>query len=80
MRDYGLSKPKTISPPRIVAPVEKEACPHCKGVTLFEIEIDVAVALLKHGGIGVGRYLGCAACPYASPMFIAAVEPGVDKS
>lgn len=77
MRDYGLANLKTVGPPRLGSSVDME-CPACSGKTLFQIEIDVTDKLLKHGGIGVGRYIGCAACPWASPMVTEAVQPKDD--
>lgn len=59
------------SPPRI-ANSSEHICPNCKGKTIFEIEVDVNHPQLRSESKQVGRYLGCAACPYASPMIMTA--------
>ena len=68
-REYGLGDPTVVGPPRLGPHMEdaEALCPYCKGHTLFGISIDVIDKRLR-GGKGVGKYLGCAACPYASPM------------
>ncbi len=82
MRDYGLGDPHaTKGPPRIkrliTEPVdgEKPFCPNCKCETLCEIEVEVtpkstAGVMIKLVGNGIGTYLSCPACPWASPMAI----------
>jgi hypothetical protein len=82
-RDYGLGTPETTSVPRLAWNGEKgdrqrldcyvltNPCPNCGGLTLFTINVDVKLKRL-HGGRGTGCYLGCAACPYASPMICTA--------
>lgn len=65
-RDYGLGDITVTGPPSIKGKLE-ESCPRCKGVTLFQIEVPVKDARLK-GGKGIGLYVGCAACGYASPL------------
>ena len=70
LRDYGLgdSTETVIGAPRVVgAPILDGTCPNCKCRTFFMIEADVRHPLLR-GEVGVGRYLGCPACPWASPM------------
>lgn len=75
LRSYGMNSSCTpIGAPRIrdsgerrTAPSSEIKCPHCECEKLFEIEVDVKGPNLK-GGLGVGYYLGCAACPWASPM------------
>lgn len=74
MRDWGMANLNVVGPPRLGEHIDEE-CANCKGKTLFKIEIDVTEPLLKHGGIGIGRYIGCAACPWASPMVTEAVKP-----
>ena len=72
-RDYGLGNPTVDGSPRL-GPYMDDAealCPYCKGHTLFELSIDVIDKRLR-GGKGIGKYLGCAACPYASPMVMVA--------
>jgi hypothetical protein len=71
LRDYGLGDPEdfggTDGPPRVVGPAEGiEECPNCKCKTVFNIEVNVNNRMLR-GGKGIGRYFGCACCPWASP-------------
>jgi len=78
MREYGLGSAQqyVVGPPRLhkvlrepigdVCPV----CPNCKCECLCEIEVDIKGHPLMKGKDAVGRYLGCAACPWASPMVI----------
>ena len=69
LRDYGLPDADRVGVPRITEfPVRNSPpCPNCGCKSLAAIEIDVEIKLLK-GGKGIGRYLGCPACPFASPM------------
>ena len=75
LRSYGMNSSCTpTGAPRIrgssetrTAPSVDTECPHCKCEKLFEIEVDVDGPALA-GGSGVGYYMGCAACPWASPM------------
>lgn len=73
LRDYGLGpsgeptgKPtwKKAEPIQGVAP----DCPNC-GANLCEVQVQVKHPLLK-GSEGTSVYLGCPACPYASPAMI----------
>lgn len=68
IREYGLgpSDGCTRSAPRILGPVVTE-CPNCYCSHTFSIEVDVEHPLLV-GQKGLGIYVGCAACPWASPM------------
>lgn len=75
--NYGLPNSKIVGAPRFVrlhtSPIDgaTPTCPHCGCVTLCEIECDCEQPLLR-GGKGTGTYLSCPACPWASPMMIAA--------
>ena len=78
LRDYGMGPSGTP----IGSPEWKKAetingsdpiCPNC-GSWLCEIMVLVSHPLLK-GGMGSSRYLGCPACPYASPAMIRAIQP-----
>ena len=77
-REYGLgdSTGNVRGVPRVTArldagkdDIEGQApvCPNCGCRTLYQIEVDVEHALLR-GNTGKGMYLGCPACPWASPM------------
>jgi hypothetical protein len=71
-RDYGLPESEPQEPPTAKpAPAEmrEHGCPNCGCKELMMIEVAVDQPLLKSGS-GKGTYLGCPACPYASPMMI----------
>lgn len=72
-RDYGYGEsPDPVKPPEIKAGPNDSPCPNCKGNTLFLIEVTVPSNPRMKGMLdskeGIGVYMGCAACPYASPM------------
>lgn len=75
LRDYGLgSHGRPDGPPRIKGRLKGRKCPNpiCKGETLFEVEVTMVDVKILTGGKGVGLYIGCAACSWASPMTIKA--------
>lgn len=77
IRDYGYGKSDQFvkSVPRIVGPTTGlPPCPNCGCETTYDIEVDVQHPLGANGGKGIGRYIGCAACPFASPMMMAFTE------
>lgn len=69
LRDHGLGE--AIQPEADAIPTARPfdhpeaACPNC-GCRIFEIEVLVKSEIL-FGGEGVSKYLGCPACPWASP-------------
>lgn len=64
----------TRSIPRVIGKAEGlPPCPHCKCETLYDIEVEVQNPLLaSKDGLGTGRYVGCPACPFATPMLMIA--------
>jgi len=80
-RDHGFGvPPEPTEPPTAKAcePIDgiKPVCPACGCESLHEIRQPVeAPSLLRvpEGSRAVGLYLGCPACPYASPMAVTAV-------
>ena len=78
-RDHGFGDaPKIVGAP-VIGEKLAHKCPNCGCVGLFAVEVEVAnpSPLLKRPERPhkiVGRYMGCAACPWASPM-MTAVEP-----
>lgn len=88
-RDYGLGssgtpvgKPvaKVIDDPKTVAAIGAEGgCPNCRCETLMEIELEVEHPLIR-GGRGTCRYIGCPACPWASPAVTTSRPPPVARS
>ena len=72
-RDYGLPEGEVLGKP-VATPLTGEGfegCPNCGCEQLMEIKIPMKQELLK-GGKGMGTYIGCPACPFASPMAIVA--------
>jgi len=63
LRTYGLPNSNAIGIPNW----EKTdmECPNCKSL-LCVVSVRVEQSLLV-GGVGTSTYLGCPACPYASP-------------
>lgn len=74
LRDYGLGDMKLDGVPRFTgfSPDDAAACPNCGCTSIAVLQVDVVNARLI-GGRGVGTYMGCPACPWASPMVCVAV-------
>jgi len=70
LRDYGLGETTPIGVPTWKAADPEQVCPNCKGV-LCEVKVLAEHRMLK-GGKGMCTYLGCPACPYASPAMTVA--------
>ncbi len=66
LRDYGLPKSTPAGTPTW-EPLEEGAptCPNCGG-KVCRVQVRVKMELLS-GGVGLSTYLGCPACPWASP-------------
>tara|TARA_Y100000310_G_scaffold250626_1_gene256910 strand:+ start:4479 stop:4730 length:252 start_codon:yes stop_codon:yes gene_type:complete len=81
MRDYGLGgidDKEILGPPRWTRLMSEEAkCPNC-GAQLAEVTFDVkgpsVLRMRLRTDRAKGTYLGCPACPYASPVALLAVE------
>lgn len=77
--DYGLGETTQFvkGPPRLVNMLGKaddcpvKVCPYCGCVSLAEIEVDIENPLLRTGR-GIGRYVSCVACPWASTILMIA--------
>lgn len=63
LRDYGRPQPESDGTPTW-EPTDAE-CPNCNA-KVCKVTVDVVLPLLR-GGKGVATYLGCPACPWASP-------------
>jgi hypothetical protein len=80
VRDHGLGKHgEPDGPPRVAKVLTSKdkikgvspICPNCECETLAEIEVNMTkLAIPGVGAEGVGTYLGCPACPWASPILI----------
>lgn len=74
-RDHGYGdSPSVDGSPRILKKLDHE-CDNCGCPEMFMIEVtlvedpyDRRLALLQGEGKPTGTYIGCPACPYASPM------------
>jgi len=82
VRDHGYGdSPEVTGVPRASQPGEQasglhdkgEGCPNCGCMELMQVEVGVKNERLK-GGTGLGIYVGCPACPWASPMLSVANE------
>jgi hypothetical protein len=69
LRSYGLPDSEVEG-----VPVAKQAtagpCPNCGCEELMEVKVTVVRQALLRSGTGTGTYLGCPACPFASPMMV----------
>jgi hypothetical protein len=65
LRDYGLPKTQEAGVPTWTPTDPPLPCPNCGG-QLAQVQVKVTMKLLR-GGEGMSNYLGCPACPYASP-------------
>lgn len=83
LRQYGLQETGHPKGPPVAKPLEtsddkpKSVCPHCGCEQLMEITIRNVKMPQLRGGKGIGHYIGCPACPWASPMVVAAKTPPV---
>lgn len=72
-RDHGFGDSPKINGVPVVGEKVLHQCPNCGCVGLFPIEVEIAnpsplLRLPDEPHKVVGRYQGCAACPWASPM------------
>ena len=74
-RDHGLGiHGRPVGPPRVsrALPGPEATCPHCGCEGLYEVSVRMTGVRILAGGEGKGKYLGCAACPWAGPMVVVA--------
>lgn len=76
LRDYGYGdSPEVIGAPCITEEVS-QLCPNCGCGKLFAVEVVVEnpprMLRVPNNHVAVGRYVGCPACPWASPMITTA--------
>jgi len=78
-RDYGFGDaPKVKGVPTVGERVAGAKCPYCGCTTVFGIEVEVenpspALRRPSKPHRVVGSYVGCPACPWASPMMTTCV-------
>lgn len=70
LRDYSLPNSEPDGVPE-VGEETGQPCPNCHCPRTFMIKVRVKQRLVK-GGVGTANYVGCAACPWASPAVIVA--------
>ena len=70
----GVPKAKLATRKRTAIAADVE-CPNCGCLQIMEVEVPVKNKQLS-GGSGVGYYLGCPACAWASPMIAIAMSQG----
>ena len=68
----GVPKAKLATRKRTAIAADVE-CPNCGCLQIMEVEVPVKNKQLS-GGSGVGYYLGCPACPFASPTMVVSCE------
>jgi len=85
LRDHGYGDAPTVTgAPRVDAELPGD-CPNCKCESLYSIVVEVAnpSPMLRRPAEPhrvVGRYIGCPACPWASPMMTSCeLLPKVEK-
>lgn len=74
-RDHGYGdSPSVEGSPRVIKKIEEE-CPNCGCPEVYMVEVNLVddkenarLMLLKGSGKPTGAYIGCPACPFASPM------------
>jgi hypothetical protein len=82
LRDYGMGSAGTPAGKPTwekAEPIDgiEPNCPNC-GAHLCQVSVPVTHPQLK-GGKGICSYLGCPACPYASPAMTRAVDPELER-
>jgi hypothetical protein len=82
LRDYGLTNSEVVGTPTWQRTDPALPCPNCGGL-LCEVKVAVTHSLLPtkavlhyRGNVGTSTYLGCPACPYASPALVVAAVAG----
>ncbi len=80
MRNYGLGDytQYILGRPRLVRTMTKIdrtpfECPNCRSKTCAEIQVVLREMPLLAAEYGLGTYLSCPACPWASPMMIVGI-------
>jgi len=78
-RDYGYGdSPEVVGAPQALGKAaDLAACPNCECVNVQEVRIQIknppAQLKIPDGHVASGTYIGCPACPWASPMVAMAV-------
>jgi hypothetical protein len=83
-REYGLGSSGTPIGKPVAEPLDDAGliramggqveCPNCRCEQLMQISLQMMNSQLR-GGVGLCRYVGCPACPWASPAVITAMPP-----
>ena len=68
LRDHGYGDVDYAGTPEVIMEVkDSPGCPNCGCQQIYMIRVPVMDNRLK-GATGDGTYMGCPACPWASPM------------
>lgn len=74
LRNYGLPDSNVLDTP-VAKPLPQGTafvqCPNCGCEQMMEITVKVEQAMLSTP-TGTGTYIGCPACPFATPMMVIA--------
>ena len=77
LRDYGFGSLEETGGEITGTPVwevsDKMVCPNC-GAKVCDIQVSCNHSMIRGTKANV-RYMGCPACPWASPALISSVEP-----
>ncbi len=69
IRDYGLPDSEVTGTPKAkMSDKDLPPCPNCGCNGIMEVEVSVNQPLV--GGSATSKYLGCPACPWASPAIV----------
>lgn len=69
LRDHGYGdSPEVTGVPKVLGEAKGNDCPHCGCTQTFLLRVEVVKVKRLKGGSGSGSYIGCPACPWASPM------------
>jgi len=74
VRDHGYGdNPKVTGTPKVIEVADHAVCPNCECRTVMTIEVEVENDMLVGSSKGIGTYMGCPACPWASQMMTRAI-------
>lgn len=76
IRDHGFGKsPEVTGVPTVVEPVKNTTCPNCQCTSLYLVQVPVkgpSMLRVPQGRKAYSTYVGCPACPWASPAMLTA--------
>ena len=75
VRDYGLPNPVPKGIPVATKAEIDGGCPNCGCESLHMIDMEVETPEMMKEGKTFVKYVGCPACPWASPSMFYNVDP-----